>query len=364
MTDTDVEVDIFLAHFGIPGMKWGKRKGESTVKSATPKAPLKDSEKSKHRIRIEAGYQKKGLSVADAAVKAEKRIKVEKVLAVAGAVTVVAALAYTAKVEYGKRFVGVELAKGFELKNVNAFGESIDLDRRLYTSFDKGDSKKYRSLLANQLRRNAKLDTSKSSTIYETVLKTKENIKAPSQQEAFKMYKEWAGKKASFKDYKLFNQGIVAIGSGFEDVGDALTGSKPRAEFLSFVKGKGYNALLDANDQFISGYSAKKPLIIFNAASSVVKKGESVVAETLSNKVYANAIVGNATVKALTVQNPAFGLGLAAVGASGVLSSQNRYAPVNKYLAANPNTKKSYAEIYNAVSKDKNGVYQLNLKES
>lgn len=146
------------------------------------------------------------------------------------------------------------------------------------------------------------------------------------------------------------NKNIVGIGVNDDYVSDIAK------EFLSHLKTKGYNAILDSNDQFISGYSAKKPIILFNAASSVVKKGETIVAKEVSDRLNKTQMAVVYT-RALA---PTVGLGAAYIGGTVAMDTQTKYGAVNKYMKANPDTKKSYGEIYNALKPDINGNYHVN----
>lgn len=327
-----------LAHYGVKGMRWGVRKAEP--RSQRSRRPLKDSEKSAHRIKTEARYLAKGETRSEAERLADRKIKTQKILLAVGAVTVTAAAAYVGTREFEKRFTGVDLAKGSVLKNVNVFGEKQNYDRRMYTTINEADGRKYRGLLAMQLElngRRAKLDT----TVYEASLKATERIKAPSHRQAEKLYKEFQQKNPHLKNrnYKIFNRDLV------EDGPD----QKP---FFDFMKSKGYNSILDANDQFLSSYDTKKPLIIFNAKSSTVEAGRRVITGSESDKLYFQQ-VGAMAAKSMA---PYVGLGMAAVAGKRALDTRTIHGRVNKHFMDHPKEKRSYAEVYNEYEK-KRGDY-------
>ena len=364
------DVDDFLAHYGRKGMKWGvvrdddelakagpvsgsKPKASGEVKtsgsSSAPKAktsedipPAKVSESQKRRrLELEAQYLQAGITGDAAQAKIEKRLKVEKGLKIAGAVAVVGVGAYIAQNQIGKRYAGVSLEKGTTMTYINALGPKADYNRRLYTTFQEGDTKKYRGLLADNLRRNAD-----DTTIYETKLTATENIKAPSNKQAAKIYAEMVKAGAvneNPRGYKFFNQGLVE-------------GNDHDAKiFYGEMKKRGYNAILDTNDQFISGYNTKKPLILFNANSSAVKTGEKIVSEQTSSKLAGRQ-------KAVLISRgfaPHAAVGAAAIAFSKINKSKTKYDAVNDYIAQNPKTKKTPAEIFASLQKEPDGSYSV-----
>ena len=366
-----VDVDSFIAHYGRKGMKWGvvrdddeldtagpvpgsKAKTEASPSKAgatsSPKTkgeaqPAKVSESQKaRRLSLEAQYLEQGITGDAAQRKIEKRLKVEKGLKIAGAVAIVGIGAYVAQNQIGKRYAGVTLDKGIDLKYINALGPKADYNRRMYTTFKEGDTKKYRGLLADNLRKNQA-----GTTIYETTLRTTEQIKAPSNKEAAKIYQELVKKgsiSANPMGYKFFNQSLVE--------GNEIDSKR----FYGEMSKRGYNALLDTNDQFISGYNTKKPLILFNAQSSTVKAGEKVVSEQTSSKLAGRQ-------KATTLARsfaPHAAVGAAAIAFSKRSKRKNKYEAVNQYLAEHPNSKMTPAQVFNSLQQDVDGSYKVPTK--
>lgn len=265
----------------------------------------------------------------------------KKFVAGLAATAAATAASYAIYRELGKRYSDVVLDSGKELHYINALGEKADYDRRLYTSFEKGDTRKYKGLLATALR-----SKKENTTIYDSVLRATKTIKAPSQHDAAKLYSEFlnsspvSGPKISYRD---MNKNIVY-------------GDPTAKKFMAFLETKGYNAILDANDQFISGYNTKKPLILFNAASSVVKVGESVVEKKTSDRL--NALhMASLYAKAYA---PTIGLGAAYVGGAAALDTKTKYNAVNQYFAKHPDTTLSYGAVYNALKPLPNGTFVVN----
>lgn len=321
----------YLAHFGVKGMKWGVRKERETSKGV---------------LRRQAKYMNSGMSEKAALEKAQQRAKVAKIVGgVAGAVAV-GAIAYSAHRYIGKQFTDITLAEGKELHYINALGDKMSLDRRLYTTMHTGDTKKYKGLLAESLRGKAP-----RTTIYDTVLRTTGEIRAPSQHQAQKLFAEFArqqGKAAPTKDsYRQMNRAIAFFNTTKDQTALAPPGTKEAQKFMEFLKSKGYNSVLDANDQFISGYDTKHPLIVFNAASSLAKVGQTVVSKAESQKLAKHQkqiAVGKVVAQQI-------GMVTGAIAATKALSSMATNSEVDNYFKKHPGSTKSRLEVYRMVIK-------------
>lgn len=349
----DVSYDDYLAHYGVKGMKWGVIKDDVSGRIKTHHQKAKAS-----RIAADEGkYLNKGMSSEEAHAKAVKREKVRQRVKIAGGVAVTAAVAYVGTQEYKKRFQGVDLPMDTKLKNINKFGEDLNIDRRLYVTYKPGDSRKYRGAYAEQLRKGKAFDpNSAAKNVFETTLTTTERIKAPSHHQAKKLYKEFREKQLSgvapedlklFKnnsfflpeDYKTFNRSLVGTGNKFTD--------SVNSGFYDFLKTKGYNSVLDSNDQFISGYNTEKPLIVFNANSSAVKSGQKLVSRKESvplARITVAQAVGREAAKAGAKVGVAY-------GAHKKIKQAIRNQEVKEYFKEHPNSKMTEAEVHAMLDK-------------
>lgn len=84
-----------LKHYGILGMKWGKRKAKTSTSSNPPKS-------SKHYDSLVSKYSQKGYSPQEASRRAKNRIRAEKTLLAVGGTALAAAGAYVAYKKYVK----------------------------------------------------------------------------------------------------------------------------------------------------------------------------------------------------------------------------------------------------------------------
>lgn len=323
---SSITYDDYLEHYGIKGMKWGVRKDRKT-----------NSEPSERDHRLLGKYKAEGMTDEEASKRLERNRKIRKAVLVTGGVAATAAAAYVGTKEFDKRFKGVDLDMNTSIKNVNVFGDELMTDRRLYVTVKESDSKKYRGMYAEQLRKQNPW----RDAVYETTLTARERIKAPSHREAKKLFKEYreslssSDKRKTPADYIQFNQRLVMSGTGGKDT-SINTG------FYNMLKEKGYNSLIDSNDQFKSGYDTRKPLIVFNAAKTLNTIGHNVVKENESKKLargQAATVVGKIALKQA-------GYTVAGVSAAKAIGNYGNKKAVDAYLEEHPNSKKSRADVY------------------
>lgn len=194
--------ELYLAHHGILGMKWGRRQGppypldaqdhsaaekkagwrksldggsgqESKSKKRLTKDPsggkIKkaiDNFKSDYKEGLKAQYLEKhntrtpfhkseGKTEADAEKYAESRMKVEKALLVVGGVAVTAMAAKYAYDYVVPQYVDRVLKEGTEFKRVVGSADS-GLNRAFYMARSKGDARRYVGMYGTQVRQQGK----------------------------------------------------------------------------------------------------------------------------------------------------------------------------------------------------------------
>lgn len=254
-----MSADTFLKHYGIKGMRWGKRKSQGS----TPKLS--------RRERLEKAYATK-YSADVAKKKVDARLRTEKVLAISGAVLVTAAIAVVAGKALHKEFAPLKVAMGTPLQNINVHGDKLNLDKVTFATFKKSDNETYAKKFTEELitGRGAK-------TVYSTVLKNTEPIKAPSKHQTAKLFNEWSksrGIDTTKKSWTFNNWNrSMQVSNNYDD---------PNG-FLAYVSSKGYNALQDTLDQNSSNFKAQAPLMIIKGSKTVVTVGSMVVKEILKD---------------------------------------------------------------------------------
>jgi hypothetical protein len=319
------DVDIFLAHYGVKGMKWGVRKADGP---------------SRREVRTTAKYLRKGLDREAAEKKAKGRIAAENILLGVGATLVVAGAGYAAYRIGDRHFGSVNLPAGSKVHHVNVHGPNLEVQNKpMFVSFKRSDQKFYDSIFANFSR-----NRSRAENIYKSTLETTTDIKAPSNFEAARLYREFQKKHPELTDsYSTFNYSFNGEGAG---------STRLKKAFQEHLQSKGYNAMIDNFDSVKSLRSrTQRPTILFDPTNSI-KKVEDILLDNA--KVSATAVkyeMANLASKAAF--NPVtVGLGgLAGYSAySNYRGTEGRQETrVDNYKRSHPNTKLSDAEIYNLV---------------
>lgn len=316
--DTITDVDDFLAHFGVKGMKWGVRKVDET----TGEIP-----QSHYRTMMQAAYLKKGMSLAEAQRKTDKAIRVQKIVAITAGVAVASLATYVVANKLGKEFTGVHIREGTTLQHISK-SDALGLnDQHLYTTFKKADKFNYQGTFAAEM---GSLTGIQNHTIK---LSTTKAVKAPSNVQAQKILGELRGKTVSKSEYRSFINSFYKSSSTEGEM----------AKFKDLLGSKGFNAVIDTTDQ--NAYAkAFKPIIVFNSNANLVEKGSRALSRS-------EVATKNATVRIaqlMTTPDPEVAakvaLGAGIIGAMQTAQTRNQKARIDKYFIDNPGSKLTRSE--------------------
>lgn len=326
------DVDEFLAHYGVKGMKWGViRKDPSGGESKAP---------SRREVRTTAAYLRKGFDAETAARKAQGRIAVENALLIAGGTAVASAAVY-AGVRAGQRYFGaVNIPMGTPVHHVNVHGPDLNVQAKpMFVSFKKSDQKFYDSVFANFAK-----DRARAENIYKSTLEATTDIRAPSNFEARRLYREFQKSHPDLKSsYADFNYSFNGEGNG---------SARMKRAFADFMQGKGYNAMIDNFDSVKSTrVRTMKPTILFDPTKSIKKVDDillnsgKVQTSALKYELLSTVSKGVTSPKAL-IFSVLFGLGAFSNHRG---NERPRELRVDEYKKMYPGTELSDAEIYNLV---------------
>lgn len=323
----------YISHYGVLGMKWGVRKDNYTS-GYIPKGKSKGARANRLADEFRAYKKlnpanKDAINSDDVQKMLARQELARKIIKGAALVGVGSLVAYTAYTVY-KTNNGVNLPAGTLLQHVTAIpAADFSLDRRLFTSHEARDMAVYRDKMRSFLRAAYQQP---NADVFKITLKTTENIKAPSHKQARKLFEEFLSSSdadVASPYYKDFMQQLIQT-------------TDTNLEFFDFVKSKGYNALIDYNDQYISGFGARKPLIIFNANSSTTQLGRSLITDQIQAQSARDSInkVGVGTYKAAT-----YGASTLAVGSALTMKNKRLQTRVDKYRKEHPESSMTDLEI-------------------
>lgn len=387
----------YLMHYGIKGMRWGRRRYQNKDGSLTiagkkrlkydeakktknlaeinfAKREFQDAkihqkfigkEKSKHQKQLEEKYQKQGFSKKDAEIQAYKRIRTERALAIAGGMTAAALTAYALNVQKQKtidQFIESDSLLGRVDSNAN---KSVYDAFYAFEDQNTHDKNRYQGLYGLQIHNMGRDVYTKNIRVGES------GIKVASPNNAKKAMSELMREDPEYKDtvktlirrntlngaynpnqqamqlkalHDLNNDRITD--SVYDAVNTNLAWHDPTSEranqkFYTKLKESGYQAIKDMNDSKYSGYGAKNPLIVFDKSKVIVESVSKRDSSDIINKGIAES--GKVVTEKLIKDHSIPIVGVASAGIISKQTSNNR--KVRAYKREHPNTKLSYNEI-------------------
>ena len=283
-TDSSTEI---LEHYGVKGMKWGKR-----LRSASSK--LYDN----HKENLRYKYRKSGLNEEQVEQKLQKRLKNEKRAALAVGAAVATYGAYKGAKFLKDEFGTQTFKKGDKINSV--MGNDIDYGRHFYAYDNKKDGLKYENLRLKDLNQWGHQG-------YRITTKFTDDAKIASNRAAKKEFKRLMKTDKEFRDSVKDNaKRSLRIKSRY----GSFNTNMPYADenqwnkFTDAMRKKGYSGIKDINDRKYSGYDSKNPIILFDQ-----KKMKQVGKKTIKvNSGEYNRQVGKMVGKQLIKKNaPAVG---------------------------------------------------------
>ena len=254
---TDSSTDV-LEHYGVKGMKWGKR-----LRSAASK--IYDD----HKENLRYKYRTSGLNEEQVEQKLQKRLKNEKRAALAVGAAVAAYGVYKGGKFLKDEFGTQTFKKGDKINSV--MGNDIDYGRHFYAYDNKKDGRKYDTLRLKDLNRWGQKGY-RVTTEFKTDAKIASNSAARKEfKRLMKTDKEF---RASVKDNAKRSWRIKSRYDSF-NTNMPYADENQWNKFTAAMRKKGYSGIKDINDRKYSGYDSKNPIILFDEKrmKQVGKKG-------------------------------------------------------------------------------------------
>ena len=395
--------NIYLAHYGVKGMKWGVRRyrnedgsltalgqkkyeyqqakkapgRKDSVEIAFRKREFKDQKirekianqksKSKRQTELENKYLKEGFTKDEASIQAYKRIRAERALVAVGGMTLAGLGAYAAYKHYDNTTDRL-LKSGTSLGRISSNDDKSVKDA-FYAFANKHDEKRYTGMYGHQT-----MMMNDGRAFKKTMSVGKSGIKVASRDSAKKVLSDLYKNDSEYRDtvnsmVKEFNKSNMGIGktgrlfrNAWEDLQkgkitdksyDAINAlltvhddraNKASSKLYSALKDAGYSAIRDINDVKYSGYRARNPLIIFDNSKVNVEAVTELGARLVSdlNVTEQNKVASRAIGESLT---PYLIAGLAGRSALSVASSASDNRFVQNYRKEHPESQLSRNEI-------------------
>ena len=265
-----------LAHFGVLGMRWGKRKGKSSNSSSQPKS-------SKHYDSLVSKYSQKGYSPQEAARRAKNRVRTEKALLIAGGTALAAAGSYLAYKKYVKDTVLPSSTEFERYGNSHRFGKLKDSfvykkndkiggeygDRKIHKLWTEGGNtgvykatfEKGTKVASPKHARDAFVKEFKDERFREHLSKAIKDMELDGRVNTPERRKAVDNLNKALKGEKKFLRGSVYDGFTTVIKDDNKHSANANAYYFDRLGRKGINAVVDRDAKKLASIKAKTPIL-------------------------------------------------------------------------------------------------------
>ena len=363
--------DLYLAHHGIKGMKWGVRRYQNPDGTLTDEGKKRYAEDGnggyKKLTRYERAYAKyKAIGYDDekAAKAAKGKVATERALAIIGGVTVAAVTAYAGyRIMDTNRDRFISPDKVMQTVHKGDISERIKPGNPFYATYDKKDNTIYASRVFSHFGEDSSV----------TKFYTKDGIKVASEKTGRKIFEELRAKDPEIaeyakrvraggtgsKAYQMFNYSLVLRNDSdtVKQMGLAdLDHDKIHKRFYDELRKRGYGAVIDTNDSKREGFTFNPVIVFDNQIKHVVSSVKATPEDLGTKRMVKGAAYATARKTLLhPVSDPtAAAAGAYFVGMLGLTSASTASASrdlnaranyVERYRQEHPNTKLTNAEI-------------------
>ena len=350
-----------------------KKYAKEKLKDEIIKEKLNNETKiSKRREKLQQEYLGKGMNEQEAAIAAYKREKTEKAIKAVAAIAITAAIAYGGYKYYDKN-VDKIIHSDKVIQRISP-SSTMAVRDAFYFSMNRGDNTTYRGMYGAALKRN-------NPNVFEKTYSVEKAMKVASEKSAVKTLKELTSNDKKYtndlrshleniyssmnavnwddRQIKTMRKGVEAIKKGRinSDVYKALNLSLPyhnvnvNKAFYDRLSSKGYNAIVDINDKYLSGYGTKNPMIAFNAVNNIKANGLRAltvdeIRDSYNKYRLTNTAKETATTAAIAIATTIAGK-VAVDKLNSYRDSKLQTKVLENYKKEHPKTKLSDAEILN-----------------